>query len=156
MLWDYNVWFYTRSSVRCFRNRNATLLISRWTRSYMAVKFLSMCLEAVAVKAHLFISSPPDGSFQCLKLLSFISSVILFRGCWGTDKSWIPEHGLTSENFAGNINLWKLFQQKVKDTQSEFSSFCLVWTNYRWEICLFDQCNFWITLYRFFITLYWK
>lgn len=36
------------------------------------------------------------------------------------DKSWIPEHGLTSENFAGDINLWKLFQQKVKDTVRVF------------------------------------
>lgn len=103
VLWDCNVWHCTRPRMRngipqCCKNRSATLLISRWTRTYITVQFLSTCIEALAVKAHLLVSSPPDGSFQCPKLLSFISSLILFRGCWGVGSGLIPEKFARSTN----------------------------------------------------------
>lgn len=71
VLWDYNIWHYAGPGMmngipqRC-KHRNATLLISRWTRRYRAVQFLSMWIEVLTVKAHLlslistrwFLSAP--------------------------------------------------------------------------------------------------
>lgn len=57
-------------------HQKQSLISTWWTRRYRAVQFLSMWIEVPTVKAHLLVSSPPDGSFQCPTLLSFISSLI--------------------------------------------------------------------------------